>query len=219
MLKTVALFGGTFDPIHNGHINSALELSQRLPLDELRLIPCHLPPHRERPGGSSGQRLKMVELALEGLVCEHSLTLDDRELKRDGPSYSIDTIEQIRAELGAEVSLSWVMGTDAFNGFDRWQRWQDWLDVAHIIVMARPGHQLPTEGAVAELLANYRAEPEALAAWSTGSIVLTTLTEYPISATQIRAAIASGEPLNNLLPANVVNYIQRQGLYAMPSTK
>ena len=214
-LRTLALFGGTFDPIHSGHLQSALELSQRLALDELRLLPCHVPPHRQSPGGSAAQRLAMVELALQSIECEHSLTVDGRELKRSGPSYSIDTVAEIRAELGDQVSISWVMGTDAFAAFDRWHRWQDWLGLAHIVVMARPGYRLPTEGAVAALLRDHATEQASrLRHKPAGSILLTTLTPWPVSATRIRAALANSEPVADCLPDTVLNYIHQQGLYA-----
>ncbi|MGK0499179.1 MAG: nicotinate-nucleotide adenylyltransferase, partial [Oceanicoccus sp.] len=117
-LKTVALFGGTFDPLHNGHLQSAVELKQRLGLDQFKLLPCHLPPHDKVPGCSSEQRLAMAELAVEGT----GLEVDSWELQRDELSYSVDTLAHFRQLLGAEVSLSWVMGSEAFALFSRWHR-------------------------------------------------------------------------------------------------
>lgn len=209
-MKSIALFGGTFDPIHNGHVQSALELKQRLSLDELRLIPCHLPPHRQLPGCSSEQRLSMVKLA----VADSGLLVDDRELKRDSVSYSVETIEQLRQTLGEQVSLSWVMGADAFAAFDRWHRWQDFLALAHIIVMARPGETLPSQGPVAQLLSQHRASKvDELKCRPSGTIWFESLTPYPISATAIRAAIRNNQAVGEYIPAGVLHYIQSHQLY------
>jgi nicotinate-nucleotide adenylyltransferase len=209
-LKTIAIFGGTFDPIHCGHLQSALELKQRLSLDQLRLLPCHIPPHRQQPGVSSQHRLAMVKLAVEG----SDLQVDDCELQRDVPSYSIDTLQLLRQQLGQQLSLIWVMGADAFASFDSWHRWQDFLSLAHIVVMARPGEQLPTAGPLAELLAKHRADShELLQQHSAGLIRCETLTPYPISATAIRQSLAHQQAVDELLPAAVINYIQQHQLY------
>lgn len=209
-MKTVAIFGGTFDPIHQGHLQSALALKQQLQFDELRLLPCHLPPHRELPGCSSVQRLAMVKLACEGT----ELIVDTREMHRPGPSYSVDTLEQIRAELGEQVSISWVMGTDAFNGLESWHRWRDLLGLAHLVVIARPGEALRETGAVAELLQQHRAaSAEVLQREAQGHVVLLSLAPYPVSATQIRVAIQKQQALDGILPASVVNYIEQHQLY------
>ncbi|MFA7553714.1 MAG: nicotinate-nucleotide adenylyltransferase [Spongiibacteraceae bacterium] len=209
-LKTVAIFGGTFDPIHNGHLQSALELKRRLSLDELRLLPCHLPPHRDSPGCDSQQRLAMVRLAAQ----QTDLLVDDRELNRDQLSYSVDTLEQLRQEQGSQVALIWVMGADAFRGLNHWHRWRELLTFAHLIVIARPGEPLPEEGPVAELSKHHSAT------WATelsqspaGRIWFESLTPYPISATQVRALIANHEDVSSYLPPAVVNYIHRHRLY------
>ena len=213
-MKSIALFGGTFDPIHQGHVQSAIELKQRLALDELRLVHCHLPPHRATPGCSSRQRLAMVELA----IANTGLQVDDRELHRDSLSYSIDTLESLRSELGDKVSLSWVMGTDAFAAFDRWHRWQDFLTVAHLIVMKRPNEVLPETGPVAELIAQHRTDSaEVLHQQPAGTIRFESLTPYPVSATEIRAALsrqqAASVKLENTMAEAVLHYIQTHQLY------
>ena len=115
--RTLGLFGGTFDPVHNGHLRMALELKQRLQLDEMRLLPCHQPPHKDAPERSSEHRAHMVSLALE--ACSE-LTCDTRELLADKPSYTIDTLEQLRAELGNEVSLCWCVGMDSLVNLSSW---------------------------------------------------------------------------------------------------
>jgi nicotinate-nucleotide adenylyltransferase len=142
--------GGTFDPVHYGHLRSALELKQRIGFEQLRLIPCHIPPHRQQPHCGSEHRWQMLQCALQEFP---QLSLDNRELERDSVSYSVETLESLRQELGEDCSLSLVLGNDAFAGLASWHRWQELSGLAHIVVMARPGYQLPNSGSVAELLA------------------------------------------------------------------
>ncbi len=228
---TVALFGGTFDPVHNGHIQSAIELNKRLLLDELRFLPCHRPVHRAKPGCNSEQRLAMVTLAVESEFSDSAsangkdaqvttVRVDDREMQRDGKSYSIETIEEVRKEIGDEVSLIWVMGTDSFAGFDQWYRWQDFLALAHIVVIKRPDSFLPTEGAIAELIETSSAKScDELKQCSAGLVWFESLKPFPISATAIRHDIAAGKTvashnrLGEHVPAVVLNYIEEHQLY------
>jgi nicotinate-nucleotide adenylyltransferase len=207
----IGIFGGTFDPIHLGHLRSVIELKQQLALDELRLIPCHIPPHRERPGCSSEQRLQMVQLALKG---EAGLVVDDCELRRNRPSYTIDTLAELRAGLGEKLPICLIMGSDAFGLLDTWQQWQDIIELAHIVVMQRPGEALPTQGPVAELLQQRQTEQVgALQSQAAGHILLCALTPQAISATMIRQQIQAGESVSYLLPEPVWHYIQKHQLY------
>lgn len=210
MPRSVALLGGTFDPIHIGHLRSALELRERLGFDRVHLVPSRVPPHRAQPGASAEQRLHMLELALAG---ETELQADARELRRAGPSYTFDTLSELRAELGADCSLSLVMGVDAFAALDTWHRWRELPQLAHIVVMARPDCALPTAGAVGELLQALRAEPAALQNTPCGAIVPVALTPLPISATEIRALVRAGRSPRYLLPDAVWTHIREQGLY------
>jgi nicotinate-nucleotide adenylyltransferase len=210
LLKTIALFGGTFDPVHNGHLRSAQELKQRLALDELRLLPCHRPPHRESPRCSSEHRLAMVELAAVG----SGLLVDDREIKLDGISYSVETLAQLRSELGSQVSLLWVMGSDAFTHLDQWHRWRELLDFAHLVIMMRPDAELPKAGVLLEMLHRYKIDDaRMLSQRAAGCIYIVQLTPYPVSATAIRRAIAVREPVADYLPLSVQDYIERYQLY------
>lgn len=207
------MLGGTFDPIHIGHLRSALELRERLGFEQIRLVPCHRPPHRAEPGASSAQRLRMLELALAG---ETQLCADARELRRPGPSYTFDTLSELRAELGADYSLSLIVGADAFAGLDSWHRWRELPQLAHIVVMARPDCALPTQGAVAELLAELRAEPAILQQQTCGAIVPVALTPLPVSATDIRALLRAGRSPRYLIPDAVCAFIRDHALYQFP---
>lgn len=206
----IGLFGGTFNPVHFGHLRLALEVRQTLSLDEVRLVPCHRPAHRGELEVSSGQRLEMLRLALQNCP---ELSLDERELARDGPSYTLETLQSLRAELGPDVSLTWIMGSDAFAGLDSWHGWRKLLDFGHILVIARPGYELPSQGPVAELLNRRGAEAEVLAEQPFGAIVVQELRLLPISATEIRAQIGRHQSPQFLLPEPVWDFIQQQGLY------
>lgn len=207
---SLGLFGGTFDPIHLGHLRLALELKQQLALDEMRLMPCYIPPHRASPSVDAQQRLTMLQLALKECPQLH---WDARELQREKPSYTYDTLREFRTELGEEVSLSWCMGMDSFVALDTWHRWQELIELAHLVVVARPGWELPAQGPVADLIVQHRADAEAIRSASAGKLVILEQRLLPISATEIRAQIKAGESPQFLVPDAVWSYIRAQGLY------
>jgi len=207
----LAVFGGTFNPVHYGHLRSALELVEKLQLAQLRLMPSAVPPHREEPDISAAHRVAMVQLAVEG---EPRLACDDRELRRTGLSYTIDSLEELRAELGAARSLCMVMGCDAVLEITTWRRWDELLDLAHIVIIARPGWDLPASGDVAAWLAANRArEAGALRARPAGSILIEELRPLDISSTEIRDLLAAGRSPRYLLPQSVLDYIHLNKLY------
>jgi len=210
MRKKIGIFGGTFDPIHIGHLRMALELKEQLGLDEMRLLPCHQPPHRDAPQVSSVQRVEMLRIALQ--YCPE-LQLDERELQRDKPSYTYDTLLELRAELGSEVSLVLCMGEDAFAGLPNWYCWQELIRLAHIVVVARPGWAIPDSGEARDLLNKHEREPKSLDYASAGSIVLQSPRLLPISATEIRQQIQAGKSAQFLVPEAVWNYINANQLY------
>lgn len=210
MRKTLGIFGGTFDPIHIGHLRIALEIKQQLQLDEMRLLPCYLPPHRPAPGASASQRVEMLEIALQGCT---ELQIDKRELQRDNPSYTYDTLCELRAELGAQTSLCLCMGMDSFATLDSWHNWDQLLQFAHIVVVARPGWFLPESGAVANLLQAHRSEIDVIAQQAVGAIVVLEQRLLPISATDIRAQVRAGNSPQFLVPDGVWNYIRSHQLY------
>jgi len=205
------MLGGTFDPVHHGHLRTALELRDRLGTDQLRLIPCHRPPHRDSPRCSAAQRLAMLQLAIEG---EEGLRVDDRELRADGPSYSVDTLRSLRAEFGPDCALVMVIGSDALLGLAGWHRWQQLLTLAHILVVHRPGWQLDPQHPLAPWVAQHQVEAVAdLRRSPHGSLLWMQLTPLAISATQIREEIRAGRSPRYLLPDAVCAYIARHGLY------
>jgi nicotinate-nucleotide adenylyltransferase len=207
----VGVFGGTFDPVHYGHLRSALELVERLELQQLRLMPCAVPPHRDIPTCNANDRAAMVELAVAG---EPRLICDSRELKRRGTSYTIDSLEELRRELGAQCSLCLVLGCDAVLEITGWHRWQELLDWAHVVVIARPGWQLPAEGVVADWLQAHRLKtPGQLGAQPCGGVLIEELRPLAISSTEIRSLLAAGRSARFLLPQAVLDYIQSHGLY------
>ena len=207
----VGVFGGTFNPVHYGHLRSALELVERLGLEQLRLMPCAVPPHRELPTCSAEHRCAMVELAVAG---EPRLLCDARELHRTGKSFSIDSLIELRAELGEQRSLCLVMGCDALLGITGWHRWRELLDWAHIVVIARPGWELPAAGEVAEWLSSHcLSAASALRQRPAGGILVEELRPLQISSTEIRQMIAAGHSPRYLLPEPVLGYIHRHKLY------
>jgi len=210
-LTPVGVFGGTFNPVHYGHLRSALELVERLQLHHLRLMPCAQPPHRARPDCSAADRAAMVELAVSG---EPRLRCDNRELRRSGVSYTIDSLLELRAELGAGHSLCMVMGCDAVHKITTWHRFEELLEVTHIAVIARPGWHLPHEGQVARWLADNRGGgAQVLQQQPAGRILVEELRPLSISSTEIRELMAAGRSARYLLPEPVLDYIQTNSLY------
>ncbi len=211
MADAVAFMGGTFDPIHNGHLRTALEIRQLLGLNQVRLIPCHLPVHREQPGCSCEARLRMVELAVAD---EPGIVVDDREIRSPEPSWSITTLISLRDELGPETSISMVMGMDSFLTLPSWHRWQEFLDYAHILVVQRPGWEFVPDRQMEDWLQHHRARgAEQLHGAAAGRVLLHRLTPLGISATQVRELIRTNQSPRYLIPDRVWDYIREQGLY------
>jgi nicotinate-nucleotide adenylyltransferase len=207
----VGILGGTFNPIHYGHLRSAVELRDHLGLAQIRLMPAAVPPLRDKPCCTALQRAEMVRLAVAdepGLLC------DERELQREGPSYTIDSLQEIRAELGMDASLILILGTDAVSRLDNWHRWQELLEYAHLVVIARPGWELPQTGVVGAWLQRHlTAAAATLQHRPCGGVFLETLRPLAISATEIRQLIAVGRSPRYLLPDTVWKLIQSAGLY------
>lgn len=212
----LGIYGGTFDPIHYGHLRTALEVKEALRLAELRLLPCRLPPHRGSPGATPEQRLQMLELAL--LNAEPGFVVDSRELNRAGPSYMVDTLASLRAEY-PERPLCLIVGLDAFCGLPSWHRWRELFDLAHLAVMRRPGLSEPIWGeGLAGIIQKRQVETvEGLLGLAAGRLVFLEVTQLTISATSIRHLVAEGKSPRYLLPDPVLTLIQAQGLYMAPA--
>ncbi|MFN3580230.1 MAG: nicotinate-nucleotide adenylyltransferase [Pseudomonas sp.] len=210
MNRRIGLLGGTFDPIHYGHLRGALEVLDCLGLDELRLIPSARPPHRDQPGASAQQRLEMVRLAADQ---RSGLLVDDRELLRQKASYTVDTLESLRAELGDEVGLYLILGWDAFCGLPDWYRWSTLLELASLVVLQRPEQEPDVPEVLKDLLAARAVHDPAQAQECRGQILCLAQTPLAISATHIRSLVASGRSPRFLLPDAVLDYIETNGLY------
>ncbi len=209
-MSGVGVFGGTFDPIHHGHLRPALELKQALGLREVRFVPCRQPPHRAAPVAGPEDRARMVELAIAGV---EGFALDRRELHREGPSYTLDTLAALRREM-PEEKLFLLLGTDAFLGLPGWHGWRALLELAHIAVAHRPGWSLE-DGTGLEELTRGRlvADPGELGAAATGLIVLVAVTQLEISATALRSTASAGGDIHFLVPEVVREYIEETGCY------
>nr|WP_038616209.1 nicotinate-nucleotide adenylyltransferase [Pseudomonas alkylphenolica] len=212
--RRIGVLGGTFDPVHIGHLRSALEVAEVLALDELRLMPNARPPHRGTPQVSAQDRLEMVRCAVEGVP---TLSVDARELARDTPSYTIETLELMRAELAASDQLFLLLGWDAFCGLPSWHRWEELLQHCHILVLQRPDADVEPPDALRNLLAARSvSDPQALAG-PAGQIAFVWQTPLAVSATQIRQLLASGKSVRFLVPDAVLAYIDAHNLYRAPN--
>jgi nicotinate-nucleotide adenylyltransferase len=210
--KAIGLLGGTFDPIHFGHLRLALELQETLDLSRIHILPTRQPMYRKQPVATPEQRLAMVECAI---TSEPVLVNDDREIKRLGPTYTIDTLLEMRNEFG-ETPLCLLVGIDAFLGFTSWYRWAEILENAHLIVAHRPHFHLPKTGMIADLLAKrLQKEIHFIHEHRAGGIILKPITALEISATDIRKQIAMGRNPRYLLPDSVYDYIKQHQIYSI----
>jgi len=212
--KAIGILGGTFDPIHLGHLRMAIELYEALDLARVNITPTFKPMYRKQPVASPAQRLEMVKCAVAD---EPALFADDREIRRNGITYTIDTLLEMRAEI-PETPLCLLVGIDAFLGFPSWHRWTEILDHAHIIVAHRPHYHLPHAGIIADLIQSHlQKEISFIHENISGGILLRPITALEISATDIRKQIAMGRNPRYLLPDGVYDYIKQHGTYTIRS--
>lgn len=211
-MRLIGIFGGTFNPIHFGHLRMAEELRKQLDLDEVRFIPSANPPHKTEPDVSAKQRAEMVELA----ISDHpNFILETCELNRTGPSYTIDTLKQLYASSGDDA-LCLIMGTDAFLKFDTWHQWQEILNYCHIVLVQRPS--TGTEDGLNETLKqwlseHYTEDVDALLEVKSGLIHMQAITPLSISSTMIRESIQEKTSIKYLTPNAVIEYIRKKNLY------
>ncbi len=205
--------GGTFDPIHNGHLRTALELQQWMGVERVCLVPSRKPVHREAPGSSSEARLAMAQLAVAD---EPALAVDDREVCSGQPSYSYLTLRSLRAELGPDRPLCMVLGMDAYLGLPSWHHWQELIELCHIIVVRRPGYIYEPDPGMARFTRAHETTSLATVLGSPcGRVLMHELTPLSISATQIRQLVAKGLSPRYLCPDPVWHFIQQHRLYGL----
>lgn len=212
----IGVYGGTFDPVHYGHLRTALEVKEALALIEVRFIPARLPPHRRPPRASPEARRRMLEAALTD--APPGLVLDERELLRPGPSYMVDTLASLRQELG-QVPVCLLVGMDAFLGLPTWHRWQEIFGLANLVVMTRPGYEAKFTQALAKEVSSRRVGDKARLRYGCGLIYFQPVTQLEISSTVIRACLASGRNPKYLLPDRVLTLILEEGYYSSTECK
>ena len=206
----IGIFGGTFDPIHYGHLRTAFELLEALSLDEVRFMPAGDPPHRDPPQADATLRAAMVHAAVAG---QTGFVVDDRELNREGPSYSVDTLASLRAEF-ADRPLCLIIGMDAFLGLPKWYHWREILDLAHIIVAHRPGWRVPDSGPLQQLVSEQgTARSQDLHRALNGRVYVHAVTQLEISSTDLRALIRAGHDPKYLMPDKVRELIRTRRCY------
>lgn len=213
-------YGGTFDPVHNGHLAIACAVRDTL-VAQLRLLPAADPPHKGETHADAAQRARMLDLAIAG---ERGLTVDRRELRRDGPSYSVDTLRELRAELGPQAPIVWLVGSDSLAALHTWHRWRELFRLAHILAVERPGSRVDADGlersapeVYAEVSPRRRGAGDLHATPAGGFAVLALDQPRPESSTELRRRIGAGEPWRGWVCPAVADYIARHGLYSRPA--
>jgi nicotinate-nucleotide adenylyltransferase len=207
----IGLFGGTFDPIHYGHLRTAFELLQALKLSQVRFLPTGNPPHRELPLAPAELRLQMVRAAVAG---QPGFVVDDRETRRQGLSYSVDTLTDLRADY-PQHPLCLLLGMDAFLGLPTWHRWREIFDLCHVVVAHRPGWKAPMMGPLGKLMVDRgTGSVRELQGALGGRIYVQAVTQLEIASTDLRAVVSSGQDLRYLVPDAVRDIIMGSGCYA-----
>ncbi|WP_024851748.1 nicotinate-nucleotide adenylyltransferase [Hydrogenovibrio kuenenii] len=204
--RLIGINGGTFDPIHFGHLRPALEVLNALHLDEMRFVPAYQPVHRDTPQVSAEQRCEMIELAIKN---QPKFKLDRIEIEMGGPSYMVQTLEKLKQQ-ESDAMLVLMMGTDAFAKFDTWRDWQRILKLANLVVTHRPGEPVPSEGEIGRIF-HHRWVPNLTQ--EAGQIVDLPITQLDLSATALRSYLTHGDPVDYLMPESVARYIKEHKLY------
>lgn len=211
MNESIAIYGGTFDPVHIGHLRSAIDVRLKLEVARLIMVPSSIPPHRQQPSVTPEARLEMLRLGVADLA---GIEVDDREINRSGVSYSIDTLAEFRSEYPA-FGIYFILGADAFSLLHTWHRWQELTDFAHLVVLERPGASRPQlTNPVLEWLTDkeIRAVSE-FGPETRGRVLRVKLAQWQVSATDIRERCRTGQSIDLLVPKSVQNFIDEHKLY------
>ncbi len=210
----IGIFGGTFDPVHLGHIKPALDVKQSLGLEELRFIPCSIPAHRAAPIATVEQRLAMLHAAIDG---HENCIIDERELNRQGVSYMVDTLQSLQHDLSGK-RFCLIIGMDAFLGLNQWYQWQRLFDLANCVVTYRPGFELDLAQLPADLFNEVKQRQvdsvKVFIEKQQGAILFMPVTQLDISATDIRQRVKHEKSIEEFVPPAVNNVIQQQQIYA-----
>jgi len=219
-MRPLVFYGGTFDPVHCGHLAVARAARDALAA-EVRLVPAADPPHKDATHADAAQRAEMLELAIDGAP---GLCVDRRELGRPGPSYSVDTLRELRAEFGPARPLAWLVGGDSLLQLHTWHRWRELFGLAHVLAVPRPGAPLEADTLArlapevhAEVAARWRAPGDLSSAPAGGFAVLAPPALREESSSELRRRIAAGEPWQGWVPAPVAAFIEARGLYRAPA--
>ena len=210
--KLIGVFGGTFDPVHNGHTKIIQNLLELIPFDEIKVIPNGQPPHRTSVC-SNNDRLEMVNLAFKGI---NKISVDEREIHRKGPSYAIHTAREVLEEYHQD-NIIWIMGSDAFSEIDTWFEWEDFFNTINILVMARPGSEIDSTSMAGTLVQERQTSNIDDLSHGAGKILIVEIDPINISSTQVRSNLAAGETVNELILEDVSDYIDSGKLYTKHS--
>jgi nicotinate-nucleotide adenylyltransferase len=209
--ESIAIYGGTFDPVHIGHLRSAIDVRSTLEVGRLFMVPSSTPPHRQKPSVTPADRLEMLRLSVTDLA---GIEVDDREINRSGVSYSIDTLAEIRSEYPL-CHIYFILGADAFSLLHTWHRWQELTDFAHLVVLERPGSSSPQP---TDPVLEWRSEREIktvseFGAENMGRVLRLKLAQWQVSATDIRERCRTGQSIDLLVPKTVQSFIDEHKLY------
>lgn len=219
MNRAIGIFGGSFDPVHNAHLRIARAALEALELESVRWLPNSHPGHREEPRASAAARLEMLHIALAD---EARFQVDESELWRETPTYTVETLARFREVLGREVPLVFIIGADHLLGLHTWKRWRDLFALTHLAVAQRPGHEIHETAMASEVASEYRARAATkavLAAQPAGGIIRFTCPPLDISSSTVRERLSSAAPVFDLLPSGVLAYIESRQLYRPPKEK
>ncbi|MFT4580675.1 MAG: nicotinate-nucleotide adenylyltransferase [Gammaproteobacteria bacterium] len=210
--QPIGILGGTFDPVHVGHLRLAIEALERLHLAHVRLIPLNSPNHRAAPIVDAEGRLQMLQSSID----HNQLIVDPRELEREGLSYTIDTLTTLRTDF-ENHPLCLLLGADAFDGLCGWHRWEELLDYCHLVVVNRPGSDKNFEPRLQQLLERVQiADPDILGTVLSGCILFLSIPLLPISSTDVRARVAEGRSISHLVSPSVQQTILQNKFYKSP---